>query len=144
MAKSLVFGDACRVTSTQQFYAPERGAKDTAIAAVSREKAPVRKRQPTLTNVQETPAWLNGPAPESVLMSSFPPLTEADLSRARTDPAFRQKLLQQSLDALLGRLQKERQMPSSVAAKPGQMREGVTLAVRLAELIQTSEPTPES
>jgi hypothetical protein len=63
-------------------------------------------------------------------MSSFPPLTEADLSRARTDPAFRQKLLQQSLDALLGRLQKERQMPSSVAAKPGQMREGVTLAVR--------------
>jgi hypothetical protein len=76
-------------------------------------------------------------------MSSFPPLTEADLSRARTDPAFRQKLLQQ-LDALLGRLQKERQMPSSVAAKPGQMREGVTLAVRLAELIQTSEPTPES
>jgi hypothetical protein len=56
-------------------------------------------------------------------MSSFPPLTEADLSRARTDPAFRQKLLQQSLDALLGRLQKERQMPSSVAAKPGQMRE---------------------
>jgi hypothetical protein len=72
-------------------------------------------------------------------MSPFPPLTEADLSRARTDPAFRQKLLQQSLDALLGRLQKERQMPSSVAAKPGQ-----TLAVRLAELIQTSEPTPES
>ena len=43
-----------------------------------------------------------------------------------------------------GRLQKERQMPSSVAAKPGQMREGVTLAVRLAELIQTSEPTAES
>jgi hypothetical protein len=74
-------------------------------------------------------------------------LSAADRSRpvrARTDPAFRQKLLQQSLDALLGRLQKERQMPSSVAAKPGQMREGVTLAVRLAELIQTSEPTAES
>jgi hypothetical protein len=69
-------------------------------------------------------------------MSSFPPVTEADLSRARTDPAFRQRLLQQSLDA--------RQMPSSVAAKPVQMREGVTLAVRLAELIQTSKPTPES
>ena len=60
-------------------------------------------------------------------MSSFSPMTEADLSRARTDPAFRQKLLQQSLDALLDRLQKERQLPSSVAAKPGQMREGVTL-----------------
>jgi hypothetical protein len=76
-------------------------------------------------------------------MSSFPPVTDADLSRARTDPAFRQRLLQQSLDALLDRLQKERQMPSSAAAKPGQMREGVTLAVRLAELIQTAQPSPE-
>jgi hypothetical protein len=76
-------------------------------------------------------------------MSSFPPVTDADLSRARTDPAFRQRLLQQSLDALLDRLQKERQMPSSVAAKPGQMREGVTLAVRLAELIQIAQPRPE-
>jgi hypothetical protein len=76
-------------------------------------------------------------------MSSFPPVTDADLSRARTDPAFRQRLLQQSLDALLDRLQKERQMPSSVAAKPGQMLEGVTLAVRLAELIQTAQPSPE-
>ena len=72
-------------------------------------------------------------------MSSFPPVTDADLSRARTDPAFRQRLLQQSLDALLGRLQKERQMPTATAAKPSQMREGVTLAVRLAELIQTAE-----
>jgi hypothetical protein len=76
-------------------------------------------------------------------MSSFPPVTDADLSRARTDPAFRQKLLQQSLDALLDRLQKERQMPSSAAAKPGQMREGVTLAVRLAELIQTALPSAD-
>jgi hypothetical protein len=83
------------------------------------------------------------PGPGVRFMSSFPPVTDADLSRARTDPAFRQKLLQQSLDALLDRLQKERQMPSSVAAKPGQMREGVTLAVRLAELIQTAQPSPE-
>jgi hypothetical protein len=74
-------------------------------------------------------------------MSSFPPVTEADLSRARADPAFRHRLLQQSLDALLGRLQRERQMPSSAAAKPNQMREGVTLAVRLAEMIQTTEPS---
>jgi hypothetical protein len=73
-------------------------------------------------------------------MSEFPAVTEADLSRARTDPAFRQKLLQQSLDVLLGRLQKERQLLSSATAKSGQMREGVDLAVRLAELIQMSEP----
>jgi hypothetical protein len=73
-------------------------------------------------------------------MSEFPAVTEADLFRARNDPAFRQKLLQQSLDVLLGRLQKERQLLSSATAKPTQMREGVALAVRLAELIQTSEP----
>jgi hypothetical protein len=76
-------------------------------------------------------------------MRSFSPVTDADLSRARTDAVFRQKLLQQTLDALLERLRKERQMPSALAAKPGQMREGVTLAVRLAELIQTAEPTGE-
>jgi hypothetical protein len=75
-------------------------------------------------------------------MSSFSPVTDADLLRARADPAFRQKLLQQSLDALLGRLQKERQTLGSTA-EPGQMREGVALAVQLAELIQTSEPTPQ-
>jgi hypothetical protein len=73
-------------------------------------------------------------------MSEFPAVTEADLFRARNDPAFRQKLLQQSLDVLLGRLQKERQLLSSATAKSTQMREGVALAVRLAELIQTSEP----
>ena len=73
-------------------------------------------------------------------MSSFSPVTEADLTRARTDPAFRQKLLQQSFDALVDRLQKERQMQSTVAAKS--MREGVTLELRLAELIQTAPPTP--
>jgi hypothetical protein len=80
------------------------------------------------------------PSRESAEMSEFAPVTEADLSRARTDPAFRQKLLQQSLDVLLGRLQKERQLLSSATTKSGQMREGVALAVRLAELIQTSEP----
>ncbi len=80
------------------------------------------------------------PGLECAIMSSFSPVTEADLSRARADPAFRQRLLQQSLDALLDRLQKERQRQSAAAAKPGQMREGVTLAVRLAELIQTAPP----
>jgi hypothetical protein len=83
---------------------------------------------------------VKGPTRESAEMSEFPAVTDADLSRARTDPAFRQRLLQQSLDVLLGRLQKERQMLSSATAEPGQMREGVALAVRLAELIQTSEP----
>jgi hypothetical protein len=76
-------------------------------------------------------------------MSYFSPVTEAVLSRARADPAFRQKLLQQSLDVLLDRLQREAQIPRSVTAKHAQMREDVTLALRLAELIRTAAPIPE-
>ncbi len=72
-------------------------------------------------------------------MNRFPQVTEVELARARDDPAFRQRLLQQSLDALLARLQKERQA-SRGGAGDVQMREGVTLAVRLAELIQTPDP----
>jgi hypothetical protein len=71
-------------------------------------------------------------------MSPFSPITEAEPSRARHDPAFRQRLLQQSLDTLLGRLQKERQASRSASAGDRQMREGVALAVRLAELIQAA------
>jgi hypothetical protein len=71
-------------------------------------------------------------------MSPFLPITEAELSRARLDPTFRQRLLQQSLDALLGRLRKERQASPSAAAGDRQIREGVALAVRLAELIQAA------
>ena len=69
-------------------------------------------------------------------MRSFLPVTEADLTRAREDAEFRQKLFQQSLQVLLGKLQRQRQMPGSNVATAAQMREGVTLAVRLAERIQ--------
>ena len=71
-------------------------------------------------------------------MNLFSPVTEAELARARQDPAFRQRLLTQSLELLLGRLQKQREAPPSSVASATQMREGVTLAVRLAELIQTA------
>jgi hypothetical protein len=72
-------------------------------------------------------------------MSSLPPITEAELTRARSDPSFRQRLLQQSLDALLGRLQRERRASSTMAADDPRMREGVALALRLAELIQAAD-----
>jgi len=62
---------------------------------------------------------------------------DADLARARIDAAYRQKLLQQTLDALLNRLQRERQ-PRTATATDAQMREGVNLAVKLAELIQAA------
>jgi hypothetical protein len=71
-------------------------------------------------------------------MNPFSPITEAELSRARLDPAFRQRLLQQSLDALLGRLQKARRAARLAGANDRQIREGVALAVRLAELIQAA------
>ncbi len=71
-------------------------------------------------------------------MDPFAPVTEAQLARARQDPAFRNRLLTRNLEILLGKLQKQRQSPRSATASAAQMREGVTLAVRLAELIQTA------
>jgi hypothetical protein len=70
------------------------------------------------------------------------PVTDAELARAREDPAFRNRLLTRNLEILLGKLQKQRQAPRSATASASQMREGVTLAVRLAELIQTTVAPP--
>jgi hypothetical protein len=72
-------------------------------------------------------------------MSTFSPVTDSELARARSDPAFRQQLLSQNLEALLAGLRRARSANpaarESESAK--QIREGVELAVRLAELIQT-------
>ena len=76
-------------------------------------------------------------------MNRISEVTDAEIARARSDVAFRQRLLQQSLDALLNRLQKERQ-PRTATASDAQIREGVDLAVKLAELIQaTAETLPK-
>jgi len=56
--------------------------------------------------------------------------------RARSDRAFRQRLLGQSLEALLAGMKKLRRADPSGGAHAGQLREGVELAVRLAEIIQ--------
>lgn len=69
-------------------------------------------------------------------MSPYAHVTDTDLARARSDPAFRQKLLEQSLETLLGSLQKLRQTAAKDGVAAVQMREAVELAVRLAELIQ--------
>ena len=74
-------------------------------------------------------------------MSRFSPVTDADLTRARTDAPFRQRLLEQNLEALLAGMKRLRggaAPPSGAGAK--QLREGVELAVRLAELIQNGDP----
>ena len=69
-------------------------------------------------------------------MSAYTSVTDTELARARSDPAFRQKLLEQSLETLLGSLQKLRQTAAKDSVAAVQMREAVELAVRLAELIQ--------
>jgi hypothetical protein len=75
-------------------------------------------------------------------MDPFAPVTEADLAQARVDPEFRNKLLTRNLEILLGKIQRQRQLPRTATASAAQIREGVTLAVRLAELIQTTVIPP--
>jgi len=72
-------------------------------------------------------------------MSTFSPVTDADLTQARSDPAFRQKLLEQNLEALLAGIKKLRRAAPSAGAGVRQLREGVELAVRLAEMIQNAD-----
>ncbi len=70
-------------------------------------------------------------------MAAFAPVTDADLLRARADVVFRQKLLEQNLQALLARVQKLRNAPPAAqSVGASQMREAIELAVRLAEMIQ--------
>ncbi|HET9618081.1 MAG: hypothetical protein ACTHLO_01935 [Pseudolabrys sp.] len=62
-------------------------------------------------------------------------VTEADLARARTDPAFRHQLMAQSLEALIAALHRARRgefRPETVR----QIKEGTDLAMTLADRIQ--------
>jgi hypothetical protein len=72
-------------------------------------------------------------------MSTFFPITDSDLARARLDPIFRQRLLTHSLDVLLAGMKKVRGVtPAAACGDAKQLREGAELAVRLAELIQNA------
>jgi hypothetical protein len=76
-------------------------------------------------------------------MGSFSPVTDSDLARARSDRAFRQTLLEQSLDTLLAGMKRLRGSgPFSAGPNAKQLREGVELAVRLAEIIQNAGDQP--
>lgn len=69
-------------------------------------------------------------------MSRFPAVSDNDLARARSDPAFRQKLLTESLEILLATIKRRRRTgQSGPSPDDTQLRQGVELAVRLAELI---------
>jgi hypothetical protein len=68
-------------------------------------------------------------------MSELGAVSDADLARARQDPAFRHQLAADHLDLLLSELKKLRSgRPDATRAR--QIREGAELAVRLAELLQ--------
>jgi hypothetical protein len=65
-------------------------------------------------------------------------VTDEDLARSRADPAFRHRLVADNLELLLGELKRLRNGKSD-AHRAKQIREGVDLAVRLAEILQRIE-----
>jgi hypothetical protein len=62
-------------------------------------------------------------------------VTDEDLARARRDSTFRRQLLAESMERLLDGLNKLRRAEPN-AANALQIRQGVELAVRLADLLQ--------
>jgi hypothetical protein len=73
-------------------------------------------------------------------MSDF--VTEDDLARARSDPGFRQQFLAQNLDRLLEALNRMRRSGSPNPNAARQIREGVDLAVKLADRLQENASRP--
>jgi hypothetical protein len=63
-------------------------------------------------------------------------VSEEDLARARIDTAFRQRLMAESLDRLLALLNQMRRSPDGNPGRARQIREGVDLAVKLADRLQ--------
>jgi phage I-like protein len=69
-------------------------------------------------------------------------VSEDDLARARSDPAFRQQMMAENLERLLGALNKMRRENSDSAQAAAQIREGVDLAVKLADRLQQNGCEP--
>ena len=65
-------------------------------------------------------------------------VTDDDLARARTDPAFRHRLLADNLRMLLDEISRMRGTRNDAAADK-KVREGVALAVELSQLLQRLE-----
>lgn len=69
-------------------------------------------------------------------------VTDDDLARARRDPEFRQQFLAQNLDLLLEALKRARRNSSPNPNTASQIREGVDLAVKLADCLQRDGGVP--
>lgn len=63
-------------------------------------------------------------------------VSDDDLARARSDPAFRQQLLADNLERLLTALETMRRTKIEGPDAARQLREGVDLAVKLADRLQ--------
>jgi hypothetical protein len=73
-------------------------------------------------------------------MVEFTAVTEEDLERARQDPAFRQRMLSDNLEVLLSTLNKMRASSDTLdTAAAREVRDGVDLAVKLADLLETAK-----
>jgi hypothetical protein len=72
-------------------------------------------------------------------MSEFSLITDSDLARAREDTGFRQRLLTENLERLLGELSKL-QRAAKNDKRADQVREGVELAIKLADLLRRIAP----
>jgi len=68
-------------------------------------------------------------------MSANALVTDAELARARRDPEFRHQLVAGNLEFLLGTINRLRSAHTDPKSAR-QIREGVDLAVQLAELLQ--------
>jgi len=71
-------------------------------------------------------------------------VSEDDLARARQDPAFRQQLFAHNLERLLDALNRMRRTNSESPETARQIREGVDLAVKLADRLQQNGSGPRA
>jgi hypothetical protein len=70
---------------------------------------------------------------------------DEDIRRARTDPTFRQQMLAENLGRLLEALKRMRRDGNATPQTARQMREGVDLAVKLADRLQQYDnPAPRA
>jgi hypothetical protein len=66
-------------------------------------------------------------------------VTDDDIARARSDPAFRQHLMAYNLERLLEMLNTMRKNNDKDPVSQRQIREGVDLAVKLAAKLQKND-----
>ncbi len=70
-------------------------------------------------------------------------VSEDDIARARSDPAFRRQFLAQNLERLLEALEIMRRANNQDVDTARLIKEGADLAVKLADRLQGSGPGPQ-